>query len=42
MENWKVELTAEGKIFAEVKIQKVIFQIDALSPLIFAIAMMPL
>ena len=40
-ENWKVELTG-GKTLAEVKIQKGIFQIDALSPLLYVIAMMPL
>ena len=40
--NWKVELTAGGKTFAEVKIQRVIFQEDVLLPLLFGIAMMPL
>ena len=42
MKNWTVELTAGGKSLAETKIQRVIFQGDALSPLIFIIAMMPL
>ena len=42
METWKVELTAGGKSLAEVKIQRGIFQGDALSPLLFVIAMMPL
>ena len=40
--NWKVELTAEGQTLAEVKIQRGIFQEDALSPLLFLVAMMPL
>ena len=39
---WKVELTAGGRSLAEAKIQKGIFQGDALSPLLFVIAMMPL
>ena len=42
MKNWRVELTAGGKCFAETKIQKAIFQGDTLSPLQFIIAMMPL
>ena len=42
MKNWIVELTAEGKSLAETKIQRGIFQGDALSPLLFIIAMMPL
>ena len=35
METWKVELTAGGKTLAEVKIQRGIFQGDALLPLLF-------
>ena len=42
MQTWRVELTAGGRSFAEVKIQRGIFQGDALSPLLFVIAMMPL
>ena len=42
MQTWRVELAAGGKGFAEVKIQRDIFQGDALSPLLFVIAMMPL
>ena len=42
MQTWRVELTAGEKNFAEVKIQRGIFQGDALSPLLFVIAMMPL
>ena len=42
MKNWKAELTAGGKSLAETKIQRGIFQGDALSPLIFIIAIMPL
>ena len=41
MKTWRVELTAEGRSLAETKIQRGIFQ-DALSPLLFVIAMMPL
>ena len=42
MKNWREELTTGGKSLAEVKIQRKIFQGDALSPLQFVIAMMPL
>ena len=42
MKNWRVELTAGGKSMAETKIQRGIFQGDALSRLQFIIAMMPL
>ena len=42
MKNWRVELTAGGKSLTEAKIQRGIFQGDALSPLLFIIAMMPL
>ena len=41
MQTWRVELTA-GRTFAETKIQRGIFQGDALSHLLFIIAMMPL
>ena len=41
MKNWKVELTVGGKILAEVKIKRGIFQGDVLLPLLFVIAMMP-
>ena len=41
MENWRMELTAGGKSLAAVKIQRGIFQGDALLPLIFVIAIMP-
>ena len=41
MKTWEVELTAGGRSFAEAKIQRGIFQ-DALSPLLFIIARMPL
>ena len=37
-----MELTAGGKILAEAKIQRGIFQGDALSPLQFMFAMIPL
>ena len=40
MKTWRVELTAGGKRFSEAKIQIGIFQGDALSPLLFVIAMM--
>ena len=42
MKTWREELTAGGRSLAEAKIQRGIFQGDALSPLIFIIAMMPL
>ena len=40
METLRVELTAGGKSLAELKIQRGMFQEDALSPLLFVIAMM--
>ena len=42
MQTWRVDLTAGGRSLAETKIQRGIFQGDALSPLLFIIAMMPL
>ena len=42
MQTWRVELTAGGESLAEVKIQRGIFQGDALSPFLFVIAMIPL
>ena len=42
MKTWRVELTAGGRILAEAKFGNGIFQGDALSPLLFLIAMMPL
>ena len=42
MQTWRGELTAGGRSLAETKIQRGIFQGDALSPLLFIIAMMPL
>ena len=42
MKTWRVELTAGGRSFAETKIQRGIFQGDALSPKLFRNAMMPL
>ena len=42
MQTWRMELTAGGRSLAETKIQRVIFQGGALSPLLFIIAMMPL
>ena len=42
MKTWRVELTAGGRRFVEAKILGGIFQGDALSPLLFIIAMMPL
>ena len=41
MKTWRVKLTTGGKSLAEMKIQRGIFQRDALSPLLFIIAMMP-
>ena len=42
MKTREVELTAGGKRFTESKIQRAIFQGDALSQLLFIITMMPL
>ena len=42
METWRVELTAGRRSLIEVKIQKGIFQGDALSPLLAVIVIMPL
>ena len=42
MKIWRVELTVRGQSLAEVKTQRVIFQGDTLSALLFVIAMMPL
>ena len=42
MKTSRVELTAGGRSLPEAKIQRGIFQVDALSPLLFIIAMMPL
>ena len=42
MKTWRVELIAGGRRLTEAKIQRVIFQGDSQSPLLFIIAMMPL
>ena len=42
MKTWRVQLTAGGKSLAKAKIQRGIFQGDALSILLFTKAMMPL
>ena len=42
MKSWKVELTAGRRSFAKAMVQRGIFQGDALSPLLFIIAIMPL
>ena len=40
MKAWRVELTAGGRSWAATKMQRGIFQVDVLSPLLFIIAMM--
>ena len=42
IQTWRVKLTAGGKSWAEVKILRGIFQGDALWPLLFVIAIIPL
>ena len=42
MKSWRVELIAGGRSLAEAKIQRGIFQGDALLPSLFIIAMIPL
>ena len=42
MKIWRVKLTAGGKSLVEAKIQRGIFLGDALPPLLFGIAIMPL
>ena len=42
MNTWRVELVAGGRSLAETKVQRSIFQRDALSPIQFIIAMMSL
>ena len=42
MKTWRVELTAGGRSQADTMIDRGIFQGDALSPLLFIIALMPL
>ena len=42
MKTWRKELTSGGRSSAEAKIQRGVFQGDALSPFLFIIAMMPL
>ena len=42
MKNWKVELTSGGETLGEVKINRVIFQGDVLSPILFVITLIHL
>ena len=42
MKTWKVELAAGGRSLAEAKVQRGLFQGNALSPYLFIIAMMSL
>ena len=41
MKNWKVELTSGRKTLGEVKINKGIFQVDSLLPILFVISFIP-
>ena len=41
MKSWRAELTVGGKILTEMMIQRGIFQGDALLPLLFVIAIIP-
>ena len=41
MKNWRTELTTGEKTLTEVKFQRIIIHADALSPLVFVIAMIP-
>ena len=42
MEDWKTELYSGANVIGEVNINRGIFQGDALSPLLFVIALIPL
>ena len=41
VKNWRVELTAEGKVLTGMKIRRSIFRRDAQFPLLFVITMTP-
>ena len=42
MERWRTELTSFGEGLAEVRLRRRIFQGDALSPLLFVTALIPM
>ena len=42
MTKWKVQLNAGNKVLGDINVKRVIFQGDSLSPLLFAICLVPM